>query len=207
MKKTRTIQGLPIDSTWFCCNFVNTVYSWKSDDNYDFLEDYHHFIDWCFKLSVANAGYLNRLRAAAKRKPEEARRVMEEIRATRSLIHAFISAVTKQDQIKIQKLLVNINPLLTEAWSNTRLDFNGYRFTSSHKVKPLHLKSPLWIIMTSLNDLLTGMDITRMKECPTCGWVFYDETKNGKRKWCNPSNCGTQDKMSRYHQRLREQND
>jgi predicted RNA-binding Zn ribbon-like protein len=51
------------------------------------------------------------------------------------------------------------------------------------------------------------MDITRMKECPSCRWVFYDETKNGKRKWYNPLNCGTQDKMSRYHQRLREQND
>ncbi len=205
MKKERTIEGLPLDSTKLCCNFVNTLYSWKTDDNYDFLEDYHHFISWCEKLSVADAQYLNRLRSLAKRTPEEARRVMEEVRGIRDLLHAFISASAKQDQQKIQKLLPHINLLLAEAWSLVRLDFDGTRFTPSFKIKPLELVTPVRIILKSLYDLLTEMDIARLKECPSCGWVFYDETKNGKRRWCNPLNCGTQDKMSRYHQRMREQ--
>jgi predicted RNA-binding Zn ribbon-like protein len=207
MKKTRTIEDLPIDSSKLCCNFVNTVYSWKSDDNYDFLEDYEHFIDWCQKLSVADAEWLNRLRALAKRTPEETRMLMQEFRTTRETLHTFISAIARQDQNKILKSLTIINPQLTESWNNVKLEFDGTTFTPSYKIKPLHLKTPIWIILKSLYDLLTEMDITRMKECPSCGWVFYDETKNGKRKWCNPLNCGTQDKMSRYHQRLREQND
>jgi len=204
MKKERTIEELPIDSTKLCCNFVNTIYSWKTDDNFDFLEDYHHFISWCEKLSVADAEYLNRLRSLAKRTPEEARRAMEEIRGTRNLLHAFISAISKRDQDKIHKLLARINPLLTEVWSMVKLDFDGTGFKPSFKIKPLQLKTPVWIILKSLYDLISEMDIIRMKECPSCGWVFYDETKNGKRRWCNPLNCGTQDKMSRYHQRMRD---
>jgi predicted RNA-binding Zn ribbon-like protein len=207
MKKTRTIEALPIDSTKLCCNFVNTVHSWKSDDDYDYLVDYDRFIDWCQKLFVADMEYLDRLRVLAKRTPQEARSFMEEIRAIRELLHEFISAVTEQDQNKIQKLLPAINSLLTEASNNMSLHFDGTAFILSYKIKPLHLKTPLWIILRSLYDLLTTMDITRIKECPSCGWVFYDETKNGKRKWCNPLNCGTQDKMSRYHQRLRDEND
>jgi predicted RNA-binding Zn ribbon-like protein len=207
MKKTRTIEALPIDSTKLCCNFVNTVHSWKSDDNYDYLEDYDRFIDWCQKLFVADAEYLDRLRVIAKRTPQEARSVMGEIATIRDLLHTFISAIAGQDQKKVLKLLLEINPLLTEASNNMRLNFDGTAFIPFYKIKPLHLKTPLWIILRSLYDLLTAMDITRMKECPSCGWVFYDETKNGKRKWCNPLNCGTQDKMSRYHQRLREEND
>jgi predicted RNA-binding Zn ribbon-like protein len=207
MKKTRTIGELPIDSTKLCCNFVNTVHSWKSDDNYDYLEDYDHFIDWCLKLTVADKELLNRLRAHAKRTPKEAHMVIDEIRMIRDLLHAFISALAEQDQNKIQKLLPAINASLTEASNNMKLDFTGTAFMPSYKIKPLRLKSPIWVIMKSLHDLITVMDITRMKECPSCGWVFYDETKNGKRKWCNPLNCGTQDKMSRYHQRLRDENE
>ena len=205
MKKERTIEGLPIDSTKLCCNFVNTIYSWKTNDNFDFLEDYHHFISWCEKLSVADAEYLNRLQSYAKRTPDEARKVMEEIRGIRNLLHAFISAISKQDRHKVQKLLPRVNTLLTEAWNILRLDFDRNGFRPSFKTKPLQLVTPVRIIVKSLYDLLTEMDIARLKECPSCGWVFYDETKNGKRKWCNPLNCGTQDKMSRYHQRMREQ--
>ncbi len=206
-KKIKTIEDLPIDCSHLCCNFVNTVFSWKTDNPYDFLEDYDYFIDWCNKLSVSRTEYLERLRGFAKRSPAEARKVMEEIKATREILHKFLSALTKGDTNKIQKFLIDINPLLTETSNNLKLDFNGSAFISTYKMKPLQLKRPLWIITKSLYDLLVGMDTSRMKECPSCGWVFYDRTKNGKRKWCNPLTCGTQEKMSRYHQRLRQQNE
>jgi predicted RNA-binding Zn ribbon-like protein len=203
MKKTKTIDELPIDSTILCCNFVNTVYSWKTHNPYDFLEDYQHFIDWCHKLLVAESDYLNHLQTLAKRNPADAHSVLEELRSIREKVHGFISVMAKEEMAKIPKLLKSINPLFTEMWKNLSLDFNGTVFTASYNIKPFNLKTPVWIIIKSFYDLLTQMEITRVKECPSCGWVFYDETKNGKRKWCNPLNCGTQDKMSRYHQRLR----
>jgi predicted RNA-binding Zn ribbon-like protein len=206
MKKTRTIEELPIDSTKLCCNFVNTVYSWKGEDNYDFLNDYNTFIDWCVKLSLSDGEYLNRLRTHAKRNPKEARTTMEEFRKLRDLLHGFISAIARRDQNKITKLIVVVNSLFTDAFNNMKLEYDGKEFVLSYKIKPINLKSPIWIIVKSLYDLLTEMEMIRIKECPTCGWVFFDETKNGKRKWCNPLNCGTQDKMSRYNQKLREQN-
>jgi predicted RNA-binding Zn ribbon-like protein len=88
---------------------------------------------------------------------------------------------------------------------NMKLELHGTAFAVSFSGKVLSLKTPIWVIVKSLYDLITETDLARIKECPTCGWVFYDETKNGKRRWCNPQNCGTQDKMIRYNQKLREQ--
>jgi predicted RNA-binding Zn ribbon-like protein len=94
---------------------------------------------------------------------------------------------------------------MKNALHHMELEFNGRGFIFSSQAVTADLKEPLWIILKSLYDLVTEMDMGRVKECPTCGYVFYDETKNGKRRWCNPLNCGTQDKMNRYHQKLRDQ--
>jgi predicted RNA-binding Zn ribbon-like protein len=199
------MEELPIDSTRLCCNFVNTIYSWKQEDDYDFLQDYNIFIDWCVKLNVADDKFLDSLRRHAKRNTREANKVMNVIRNRRLLVHDLISAIAGKDQKEIKKMLALANPVMKEALNHMHLDFDGHAFVVSHQSEKIDLKAPLWIILKSLYDLITEMEIVRIKECPTCGWVFYDETKNGKRKWCNPLNCGTQDKMNRYNQKLRNQ--
>jgi CGNR zinc finger/Putative stress-induced transcription regulator len=46
---------------------------------------------------------------------------------------------------------------------------------------------------------------TRLKACPDCHWVFYDNTRNGSKRWClmyagGPEGraCGTIAKVRRY---------
>ena len=206
VKKITTIEELPLDSTKLCCNFVNTVYSWKDPEDYDFLQDYDVFIDWCVKLSLADLAPLDKLRRHAKKNPSEAMKAMTFIRKNRLLIHDFISAIARQDAKEINKLLRPANTAMKEALLHMELEFNGRGFIVSSPAVQTDLKAPMWIVLKSLYDLVTESDMARVKECPTCGYVFYDETKNGKRKWCNPLNCGTQDKMNRYHQKLRDLN-
>ncbi|MDO3408599.1 CGNR zinc finger domain-containing protein [Saccharibacillus sp. CPCC 101409] len=42
--------------------------------------------------------------------------------------------------------------------------------------------------------------IRRIKLCgnPDCKWVFYDDTKNGKRQWCNSEICGNLARVRRH---------
>jgi len=49
---------------------------------------------------------------------------------------------------------------------------------------------------------------TRLKACPDCRWVFYDNTRNGSKRWClmtagGPDGraCGTIAKVRRYRDR------
>jgi predicted RNA-binding Zn ribbon-like protein len=204
MTKSRSIEALPIDSTKLCCNFVNTVYTWKGDDNYDFLEDYNTFIDWCMKLAVFDNITLEKLRELSKKVPEEAARTIGRMRGIRKLLHDFIAATARNEPEKAAGFLEQINALITEALSQTALVRGAGTYVLSYRNKEDNLISPMWTVLKSLYDLLTLDDLARVKECPACGWVFYDETKNGKRRWCNPLNCGTKDKMDRYLKGLRE---
>jgi predicted RNA-binding Zn ribbon-like protein len=59
------------------------------------------------------------------------------------------------------------------------------------------LARPLWPVARSALDLLTTGERDRVKVCPgpgrpplPCGWLFYDTTKNGSRRWCSMSDCG-----------------
>ena len=44
----------------------------------------------------------------------------------------------------------------------------------------------------------------RIKTCPgiDCGWMFIDETKNRRRKWCLMETCGNRAKAARHYRRV-----
>lgn len=52
--------------------------------------------------------------------------------------------------------------------------------------------------------VLTGQSL-RLKRCAehTCGWVFWDSSKNHSRRWCSMRVCGNRSKSRRYAARKR----
>jgi predicted RNA-binding Zn ribbon-like protein len=60
-------------------------------------------------------------------------------------------------------------------------------------------------IALSAVGLLRESDPKRIKQCPGehCGWVFFDMTKNGSRRWCEMKVCGNRAKAKTHYQRHR----
>ena len=56
-------------------------------------------------------------------------------------------------------------------------------------------------------DLLTGLDLTRLRACPPdeggCGWLFLDHSRNNTRRWCVMADCGNQAKSRKLTARRR----
>ena len=50
-------------------------------------------------------------------------------------------------------------------------------------------------------ELLTSARLTRVKTCPgmRCGWIFLDESPNGRRRWCSMETCGNRAKARRFY--------
>ncbi len=201
MNRDRSISELPIDSTRLCCNFVNTLYSWTGADRYDFFQNYEAFIKWCEKLDIPDKRFMRSLLEHANKNPDEATRAIQKIRKSRLALHDIISAIANSDKKEISAALSGANNFVTDSLSHVQFEFAKNKFNIVFPNESLNLISPLWTIGKSLYELMTEDDLTRIRECPGCGWVFYDETKNGKRRWCNPLNCGTKDKMDRYRSR------
>jgi len=54
--------------------------------------------------------------------------------------------------------------------------------------------------------LFTEGDFRRIRECGghACGWLFYDRSKNNRRRWCEMEVCGNRAKQKRFAARRRE---
>lgn len=49
--------------------------------------------------------------------------------------------------------------------------------------------------------LLLQGPLERVGECPSCGWLFVDTSKNARRTWCSMRTCGARDKAKRRYRR------
>jgi hypothetical protein len=58
---------------------------------------------------------------------------------------------------------------------------------------------PFWIVIKCAAELLLKADAKRIKQCKTCGGLFFDKTKNSTRRWCSPSACGRVLNDKRYY--------
>jgi len=56
-------------------------------------------------------------------------------------------------------------------------------------------------VLWSAGDLLTGGRLDKVRRCanPECGWLFLDDSRAGKRRWCSMSSCGNRAKARRHY--------
>jgi len=61
-------------------------------------------------------------------------------------------------------------------------------------------------VLWSAGDLLTGPKLDRVKRCanPECGWLFLDDSRAGRRRWCSMSACGNRAKARRHYHKSKE---
>ena len=60
------------------------------------------------------------------------------------------------------------------------------------------------VALSALSILSDPRERGRIKTCPgiDCGWMFIDETKNRRRRWCLMETCGNRAKAARHYQRI-----
>jgi predicted RNA-binding Zn ribbon-like protein len=60
------------------------------------------------------------------------------------------------------------------------------------------LARPLRPVVHAAVQLLTTGELDRIKGCGGCRFLFNDESKNRRRRWCSMDDCGTAEKIRRY---------
>lgn len=66
-------------------------------------------------------------------------------------------------------------------------------------------EAALAAVLWSAGDLLTGERLDRVRRCanPECGWLFLDDSRAGRRRWCSMASCGNRAKARRHYHRNR----
>jgi predicted RNA-binding Zn ribbon-like protein len=173
-----------------CLDFVNTIHDRFAAVPVDYLGTPQHYVEWCLRTSLLSRQEADRITAAG---------VMGEVRSFREHLHALLSA-------RIDGLPAPVNALrqcdrwLHQAWADLSLD-PGSAEGVSWSPAAVDARLPLKRLALSALDLLRTAQPRRLKRCASpdsCGWLFYDDSKGGQRRWCAMETCGTIEKMRRY---------
>ena len=186
-----------------CLDLVNTGAGRRVGPFREKLRTYGDLVTWAERLDLIDAGRGDVLRGLAKRRPDEAARVLEEARTLREAVYRVFTASTRGESAAPDDL-TRIGEAAASAAANRRLvataDGFDYEWLEGDS-----LERPLWPAATSAAELATMGDLTRVKECASenCNWLFIDESRNRSRRWCDMKDCGNRAKARRFRQRKR----
>lgn len=202
MKDTkRTLETLEFVGGIMCLDFANTVNS-RHELEHDYLASYSDLVNWAGKATILSPKQVKNLNQRAQLEAEKANVAVEKARDVRETIYRAFSAIASRSNPKEEDLGV-LTRLYEEAIGNGRLvkvdDHFEFEWEPDKTFDAL-----LWCIVSSAEKLLSVKEISQVKECPGCGWLFLDISKNQSRRWCSMNTCGARDKMRRYHGRLKE---
>jgi predicted RNA-binding Zn ribbon-like protein len=188
-----------------CLNFVNTLDPRAGDQPRDFLGSYADLVGWARYAGILTAAQADGLVAAGASEPTIAESVFAQAIDLREAMHRTFLAITR-GSTPAQDDLATLKEAYWTALASARLSPSEGGFDWVWMDDRTALDRPLWAIARSAVDLLTSPEVGRVKACANhgCGWLFFDSSKNGSRRWCSMEGCGSRAKMRRYNARKRQ---
>jgi len=174
-------------------DFLNTAENWHAPEINELLPGFEDWLTWTRAAGLpATAGVTVSRPVAAQ--------FMRELRAFRTDLRALLRAGLSGTCLNSSSLQsLNRHWQRANAAREIRAAGAGVRYEWRRSV-------PAWecafhAVVLSAVELLTDPDrLARVHECPgeTCGWFFFDSTRNGSRHWCSMKTCGNVDKVRRF---------
>ena len=187
-----------------CLNFVNTRSGHGTERLLEHLFRFEHLLAWCRHAGAIDEATARRFELS----PPSHRvglRALDEAHALRVALHGIFSSVIHGTATPAPALAA-FNSYLATAMAAAEIEPTGKAFAWRWNTQTMPPEGLLWPVARSAAELLTTGDLGRIKVCPGCfcGWMFFDKTRNGRRRWCEMEICGSRAKMRRYHQRQRD---
>jgi predicted RNA-binding Zn ribbon-like protein len=210
---TRTPRPLPIVGGHLALDFANTVDDPEGPERYDHAGTYPELIGWSARIGILRPDQAAALLASAEEHPRSASAALRRAHALRrTLIDSFTEiAVTNAGESG-----GTARPTVAEHWADLRRFVMDAIAHAELELRPAPVEARAraaylltWPETTRLDvmlgpiglaalDLLTSPQLSRLKKCAGCPWVFLDQSKNLSRRWCAMNDCGTHEKIRRY---------
>jgi len=186
-----SIAGIRLDGGRPCLDFVNTIHDRFAAVPVDYLSGPAQYREWCARTGLLSRQEADRIAVTAG--------VLGEARNFREHLHALLSARIDRRALPASSLR-HCDRWLHRAWSTLTLDPASPE-ALSWPAAALDARLPLKRIALSALELLKVTQPQRLKRCASadsCGWLFYDDSRGGRRRWCSMEACGTVEKMRRF---------
>jgi predicted RNA-binding Zn ribbon-like protein len=203
MVKYKSIDKVLLNGNRLCLDFVNTIHDRVHEPDNDYLTSYSQLLQWSVKTGIMNSRAFHVSLEATSAATTHANELLKEAKLIRELLYRMFKAVSQREKIS-GKDLQAFNANLPECFSKLQIEPAKKGYTTYWKTT----SDQLWVVMApiihSAYELLLLENLERVKECPNCGWLFLDTTKNGRRRWCSMKTCGSSVKALEWYRRQKE---
>lgn len=192
--------GFSFVGNLLCLDFVNTEVM-SHGERVDRLASPDDLLRWARAAGLVDDARVRRL-PAGWRSGRDAARLLEDAKALRAILRAGAEALAAGRPLP-PDLVPALNHALAAGASRLRLERRAGAYTTVREVldpSPAALLAP---IAESAAWLLEHGDRALVRRCenPACIRVFYDTTKNRRRRWCAMDACGSRAKAAAYYRR------
>ncbi len=192
-----------------CLDFVNTVSGKRLLAPVERLGSYADLVGWAEQVQAVDGAGARALLERARRSPAEAARVHARALALREALFRLFVALAEGEPLA-EEDLARLDAARAEALAHQHLVQGPGGATLAWEPPGGQLEAPLWPVVQSAVALLTQpQERERVRLCGMtyedgCGWVFLDETKNRRRRWCSRKDCGNRAKARRHYARQQQ---
>jgi len=186
-------------------DFVNTD-DLRRGVRFDALREFETFVQWLEAANVVDAERAAGLRRRAQQQPSGAAAALVDARRVRAALRALAERGHHTEKAR-SDTLAEINRILGRSAGTRRLEFKGDGTFARSFVPVGDAFAGLMIpVVESAADALVIGELARIRRCADgrCPRVFYDGTKNGRRRWCDMATCGNRAKAARHRGRMRQ---
>lgn len=179
-------------------DLINTVDWTAGGPAGERLPDYDRWADWSERSGSLRPADARRLRARGRRDPAGAARALQRVHAARDTLQRTLAA-RAAGHAPARADLKALNRLLGEALARLELAPTSHGAALVWRDLEEQLDGPLWPVVWAAARLLESDDADRIRVCDgiDCGWMYLDRSRNGLRRWCEMSTCGTREKNRR----------
>jgi predicted RNA-binding Zn ribbon-like protein len=198
MIKLSTVSSMTLDGGATVLDFINSGYDREQEVITERLNSYDDLLILSERLHLFEPGELQQLKAMAKEKVQEAQDALLRVLQTRELLYRLFYSLPR-DQQTDEELLTKINGLFAEAVPYRQINIRDNCSQFIFQWQAAGLLAPLWKLVLTAYDFLLTADLKSVRQCQGCAWLFYDRTKNQRKKWCSMESCGNSHKTKRYY--------
>lgn len=200
MSTEKSIATLRFDGGILCLDFVNTISNRNKPSPFDYLSGFRELLEWYGRTGVITAKVSHTLERLAKGYPQKAAVVFNKTIALRELLLRLFTAAIHRKAPDASDIVL-FNTYVADAYANIEVAWKPAQRQGELLFNAPALEQLTWWLVKSALELYTGKSLQQVRQCPACGWLFLDKSRNGSRKWCSMSSCGDIHKVQQFHQR------
>jgi predicted RNA-binding Zn ribbon-like protein len=183
-------------------DFVNSELGTRRVDS---LRDFETMVRWLEAAIVLDAERSTSIRRRAQQQPAGAAAALVDARRVRSALRSLAERGPMSERVRAEGLM-EINRVLGRSAGTRRLEMrsDGSFVRSFVPVGDAFAGLVIPIVESAADALVLG-ELVRVRRCadPRCSRVFFDNTKNGRRRWCDMSTCGNRAKAARHREKIK----